>query len=241
MNRILTTLAVVVIITGISIKAEDLKKLSLDDSSTIGLTIQTDETVKTEGDSSVKITTLSPTSVCIGEVSGINVDDAKLTFKAKVKTDIEGSAYLELWVKIDGKSYFSKGLDNMVSGKSKWKTVQTTFMLQKGQKAENAVLNIVISGKGTVWIDDAVLTKGVLKNSKQEPAKGITIPGVTVKGAILIRRQGNSFYYKKKCDHCGFISPKQQGSVLPRGPFTMNIKFECPKCRKTKLGSIKRK
>lgn len=239
MKNIFTAMTVLALITGISVKAEDLKKLSLDDASAIAPKIQTDETIKTEGKASVKITTLSPTSVCIGEVSEINVDDAKLIFQAKVRTDIKGSAYLEMWVKVGGRYYFSKGLNDMLKGKSEWKTIQTVFMLQKGQKAESAVLNIVINGKGTVWIDDAVLTKGMLTNLIQAPTKSITIPGVIAKGAILSKRQGNSFYYRKKCGSCGFVSPKQQGSkLLP--VFKMSIEFTCPKCGKATKGSIER-
>lgn len=77
-----------------SAQAQELKKLSLDDASSIGLTIQTDTSVKTEGKASVKITTAWPTTVCLGEVTGLAVEDAKLVFKAKVKTALEGDAFL---------------------------------------------------------------------------------------------------------------------------------------------------
>lgn len=39
------------------------------------------------------------------------------------------------------------------------KKLQTPFILQKGQKVEKAILNIVINGKGTIWIDDIHLLK----------------------------------------------------------------------------------
>lgn len=37
------------------------------------------------------------------------------------------------------------------------------FLLQQGQKADKITLNIVINGKGTVWVDDVVLTKEPLQ------------------------------------------------------------------------------
>jgi hypothetical protein len=49
--------------------AGDLKKLSLDDIATLGLTIQNDANAKVEGNGSIKISTLWPTTVCLGEVT----------------------------------------------------------------------------------------------------------------------------------------------------------------------------
>jgi hypothetical protein len=46
-----------------------------------------------------------------------------------------------------------------VKDKSDWKTVQTPFIFQKGQKPDKATLNVVINGIGTVWVDDVVLSK----------------------------------------------------------------------------------
>ena len=146
-----------------SADAQELKKLSLDDASLIGLTIQTDAAVKAEGKASVKISTIWPATVCLGEVSGLNVEDAKLLYKAKVKTELEGEAFLEMWVQVGAGQYFSKGMNDSVKAKSEWKTIQTPFMLQKGQKLEKATLNVVINGKGTVWIDDIVLSREPLK------------------------------------------------------------------------------
>lgn len=45
----------------------------------------------------------------------------------------------------------------------KWTTVETPFFLQKGQNPDNIKLNLVVNGKGTVWIDDIKLIKGPLQ------------------------------------------------------------------------------
>ncbi len=144
-------------------RAEDLKKLSLDDPASASPKIEADAKVKVEGASSLKITTQWPTAVCLGEVAGPDIEDAKLVYSAKVKTDLDGTAFLEMWVHVGGGQFFSKGMNDVVSQKTEWKTIQTPFMFQKGQKPEKVTLNLVINGKGTVWVDEIVLSKEPLK------------------------------------------------------------------------------
>jgi hypothetical protein len=158
MKRLLVIVMTVLILASPAV-GQELKKLSLDDAASIGLKIQNDPTIKTEGKSSLKITTLWPTAVCLGEVSGLNINNAKLIYKAMLKTDLQGSAYLEMWVAVGGGHYFSRGLNDQVQGQSEWNAVQTPFMLKKGQKPEKVTLNVIINGIGTVWVDDIVLSK----------------------------------------------------------------------------------
>lgn len=162
MKHAITILFVSLLICTPSLAAE-LKKLSLDDASTIGLRIQTDSMIKVEGKGSVKITTLWPTIVCLGEVTGLNIENAKLIYTARVKSELEGTAFLEMWAHVRGGKYFSKGMNNPIQGKSDWKTIQTPFMFQKGQRPDKLTLNVVINGKGTLWIDDIVLSREPLK------------------------------------------------------------------------------
>jgi len=161
MQLILSTVALV-LIAG-SAYAEDLKKLNLDDSSALGTTIQADSQVKAEGKGSIKITTQWPTTICLGEVTSLNIENAKLLYKAKVKSDLNGTAFLELWVHIGGGQYFSKGMNDVVSQKTDWKMIQTPFLFQKGQRPDKVTLNLVINGKGTVWIDDVGLSREPLQ------------------------------------------------------------------------------
>jgi hypothetical protein len=162
MNRILTILVFLTLLCSPAIAAE-LQKMSLDDASILGTTIQTDLNVKTEGRASVRITTQFPTTVCLREVSGLDVENARLVYKAKVKSDLNGVAYLEMWAHIGNGQYFSKGMNDPIKGKSDWKSIQTPFIFQKGQNPEKITLNLVINGRGTVWIDDVVLSKAPLK------------------------------------------------------------------------------
>jgi hypothetical protein len=43
-----------------------------------------------------------------------------------------------------------------------WVTQETPFFLKPGENPDNVKLNLVIEGKGTVWIDDISLVKGPL-------------------------------------------------------------------------------
>ena len=151
------------LLTGGPALAQDLKRISLDDASALGLQIQGDSAVKAEGKASIRITTKWPTTVCLAEVDGPDIQNAKLVYKAKVRSDLQGTAFLEMWAHVGGGQYFSKGMNDTVQGKSDWKTIQTPFMFQKGQKPSKVTLNIVINGTGTVWVDDIVLSKGPLK------------------------------------------------------------------------------
>lgn len=154
---------VAMVLAAVMVRAEDLTKLSLDDASSVSPRVESDTDVKAEGKASIKITTEWPTTVSLGEVPAPDIEDAKLVYSAKVKTDLDGTAFLEMWVQVGGGQYFSKGMNDVVSQKTDWKVIKTPFLFQKGQKPDKVTLNLVINGKGTVWIDDIVLSKEPLK------------------------------------------------------------------------------
>lgn len=139
-------------------------KLALDNASLLGTTVSTDPTVKQEGNGSIRISTVWPTTICLGEVQGLDVENARIIYRARVKSEkLEGTAFLEIWCHVGGGQYFSKGMNSTVTGTMDWSTLQTPFFLQPGQRANKATLNIVINGKGTVWVDDVHLLKKPLK------------------------------------------------------------------------------
>ena len=145
-------------------RAAEVSKLSLDDAAALGTSITTDKMAKCQGQGCVKISTRWPTTICLGEVSGLDVDNARLIYQAKVKCDkLQGTAFLEMWCFVGKGQYFSRGMNSVVTGTTDWKTLQTPFILQPGQKATKVVLNIMINGKGTVWVDDARLLEKPLK------------------------------------------------------------------------------
>lgn len=153
-------LITVLIFFGINIcGADELKKINLDNDSIITPKIQFDSKMKIEGKGSIKVITRWPTTICLGEFSDIEIENAVLEYHAKIKSQLKGEVYLEMWVTAKKGQFFSRGLDSKISGNSDWKTIQTPFIFKKGESPDKVTLNVVINGIGTIWIDDVKLLK----------------------------------------------------------------------------------
>lgn len=124
--------------------------------------VAVDSTVSSDGTASLKITVPGPTIVNLFELGDLDVENAKIVYRAMLRSrKLSGKAYLEMWVRFkDGGEYFSRGLDRTITGTTNWMTMEIMFILEKGQNPDNVRLNLVIEGKGTVWIDDIVILKG---------------------------------------------------------------------------------
>jgi hypothetical protein len=129
--------------------------------------VEIDKAVSSDGNGSLRITATEPTVVRLFEVGDIDVENARLIYRAKVRTGgVEGQVYLEMWCHFPGKGeFFSRGLQTPLTGTTGWTTEETPFFLQKGENPDNVKLNLVINGKGTAWIDDILLIKAPLKPS----------------------------------------------------------------------------
>ena len=57
--------------------------------------------------------------------------------------------------------FFSRGLQNSLTGTTQWVTMETPFFLKKGETPDYVRLNLVINGKGTAWIDEIRLLRGL--------------------------------------------------------------------------------
>lgn len=123
-----------------------------------------DKDESSDGKGSLRIIANNSRTVNLFEVSGLELDNARLIYRAKLKTqDLKGKAYLEMWCTFPGKgSFFSRGLTDPLYGTNNWTTRETPFFLKKGEKPEQVRLNLVIDGAGTVWIDDIKLIRGPL-------------------------------------------------------------------------------
>lgn len=123
-----------------------------------------DEETTVDGDGSLRFDPAEAMVIPLFETGDVDVEAVRLAYSASLKTrDLERPAYLEMWcVFEDGGEYFSRGLNEAVSGTTDWRRVETPFFLQAGQNPINVRLNLVISGPGTVWIDDVQLTTGPL-------------------------------------------------------------------------------
>jgi hypothetical protein len=124
-----------------------------------------DKGISSDGNGSIRITVDKPTTVRLYETGDLDIEDARLIYQARLRTEgVEGKAYLEMWCQFTGKGeYFSKGLQSALSGTTEWCMQETPFFLRKGENPANVKVNVVIEGKGTVWIDDIRLIKGPLQ------------------------------------------------------------------------------
>jgi hypothetical protein len=124
-----------------------------------------DATTSSDGHGSLRIDAASPFTVRLFEVADPEVEDARLIYRARLKTaNLTGQAYLEMWCILPGKGeFFSRALQSPLTGTVDWTTQETPFFLEKGQRPQLIKLNLVVNGTGTVWIDDVTLLKGPLK------------------------------------------------------------------------------
>lgn len=143
-----------------------LKRFPLDDME--GLITQTDvqidKQMSSDGNGSLRIEATEPTTVRLFETGDIDIEDARLIYQARIRTaNVEGQVYLEMWCHFAGVGeFFSRGLDQPLTGTTGWTIQETPFFLKRGENPDNVKLNLVINGKGTAWIDDIKLLKGAL-------------------------------------------------------------------------------
>jgi hypothetical protein len=109
-----------------------------------------------------------PQTIRLFEVPDPGVDQCMLIYRAKLKTEgLEGQAYLEMWCRFPGKGeFFSRGLQNTVTGSNNWASYETPFFLKKGQKPDLVKLNLVVKGTGKIWIKDVELLRAPLTKPK---------------------------------------------------------------------------
>jgi hypothetical protein len=124
--------------------------------------VAVDSVISSDGAASLKITATGPTTIRLFDLGDLNVENAKVVYRAMLRSrKLSGRAYLEMRLHFkDGGEYFSRGLDRPITGTTSWMTAEIMFILEKGQNPDNVSLNLVIEGKGTVWIDDIVILKG---------------------------------------------------------------------------------
>jgi hypothetical protein len=124
--------------------------------------VELDPQVTSDGDGSIRIRADGPTTVRLFEVEGVEVEDARLVYRARLRAElVEGQAYLEMWARFPGSGeFFSRALQSPISGSTEWVSQETPFFLEKGQKPDLVKLNLVVDGRGTVWVDEVELLTG---------------------------------------------------------------------------------
>lgn len=126
--------------------------------------VSIDKSISCDGKGSLRIDATEPTTIHLFEMGDIDIENARLIYQTKVRTEnLEGQVYLEMWCNFPGKGeFFSKGLMNPLVDTTDWATMETLFLLKEGENPDNVKLNVVITGKGSVWIDEVRLLKGIL-------------------------------------------------------------------------------
>jgi len=137
--------------------AEVIKRFLIDDP-----TISKDCII--EGDSWL-INCEQPQTVTLFEFNSPGIEQCILAYKARIRTEgLSGRTYLEMWCKFEGKGeYFSKGFNQALSGTNDWVTREIPFFLKKGQSPDAVKLNVVVEGKGKVWVRDIELLKTLIE------------------------------------------------------------------------------
>jgi len=118
--------------------------------------------ISSDGNGSIRLVTDAPRTFVIKEAGPVDVEGATLTYTAMLKTeDLAGKAYIEMICSFPGRgTYFSRGLDSALSGTTGWTAVATPFFLKAGENPDKVSLNVVVDGKGVVFVDDIKLEKG---------------------------------------------------------------------------------
>jgi len=70
-----------------------------------------------------------------------------------------GTVILETLVKVRDGYFFSRAMDMPISGETDWHKVSTSFFFQENERPEEILVNLVIEGAGSIWVDDVVLNR----------------------------------------------------------------------------------
>lgn len=100
-------------------------------------------------------------TVRLFEVANPEAEQCLLAYRASLKCEgLSGRAYLEMWCRLPGRGeFFSKGINQTITGTTDWASYEIPFFLKKGQKPDLIKLNLVVEGKGKVSIKDIQLLK----------------------------------------------------------------------------------
>lgn len=114
-----------------------------------------------EEQGALRVDASGPVTIALAEVRPQAAEHVTLFYRARLRSqNLHGEAFLEMWCAVRGMGeFFSRALDRPLTGTSDWVTQQTPFFLDAGQRAELVKLNLVVTGPGTVWIDDLSLVE----------------------------------------------------------------------------------
>ena len=140
-----------------------IKKLPVDSSSEViaRKNVSTDNNISRDGNGSIRIDVIGTQTLPLFRLGNIDLEEAFLVYQAALRTeDLEGETFLEMNCFFQAKGeFFSRNHDSALSGTNDWTVRSTPFKLGAGQNPDVVELNIYVSGRGTVWIDEIKLLK----------------------------------------------------------------------------------
>jgi hypothetical protein len=148
---------------GDSTSGEVIKKIPLNSHTEVitrnGTT--TDKDISRDGKGSLKIDVKGTLTLPLYRFGDIDLEDAFLVYQAALRTEnLDGETFLEMRCYFQEKGeFFSRNYNSPLSGTTDWTVRSTPFRLKPGENPDVVELNIYVSGRGTVWIDDIRLLK----------------------------------------------------------------------------------
>jgi hypothetical protein len=123
-----------------------------------------DPAMSSDGNGSFRVSSEEPTTFTVYQLGDLDIESVTLNYEAKVRCEnVDGQVFIEMiCVFPERGEYFSRALQSAVMGTSDWTQQSTPFFLQEGENPSNILLNIVVNGSGTAWIDDIRVTGGPL-------------------------------------------------------------------------------
>jgi hypothetical protein len=112
------------------------------------------------------IDSMEEQTIRLFEVQDPRAEQCLVTYRAMMRTDgLAGRAFMEMWCRLPGRGeFFSRGLKQAVKGTTDWSACEIPFYLKKGQRPDLIKLNLVIEGRGKVWIKNVELLKTPLSS-----------------------------------------------------------------------------
>ncbi len=140
-----------------------IKKLPVDSSSEViaRKNVSTDSNISRDGNGSLRIDVTGTQTLPLYRLGDIDLEEAFLIYRAALRTeDLDGETFLEMKCFFQAKGeFFSRNYESALSGTNDWTVRSTPFKLRKGENPDVVELNIHVSGRGTVWIDEITLLK----------------------------------------------------------------------------------
>jgi hypothetical protein len=108
------------------------------------------------------------------ELPNPGVEGCIILYRAKLRSEeLVGRAYLEMWCRLpNGGEFFSKGINQAITGSNDWVASEIPFILQQGEKPDLIRLNLAVENAtwlwkktdaGTLWVKDVELARAPLR------------------------------------------------------------------------------